>query len=351
MNNNLPALRAMGMPELLDQTILIYRRDFLKFIGIIAIPYIPLVLVQGVLTYFTGSSSGFTANGSIDPLSLASIGGMIIVGIVQFFLVEGVATAAMTRAIADRYIGRNFDILGAYSGLKGSWGRLILALIIMFVLLFLALLWLIVPCAGWLTGIGLSVFLGAAVMPLIAPVVVLEQEGVFSSIRRAWDLARLRFWWLLGYLLVITLFGQLIVTGPVFVVSAGLEAAFSTMDLSLNQTMIWTTIVQTLVGMVSTLLFSPLKLIAITMAYMDLRVRFEGLDLLAPGGNAVEGDDAPDFFVPHAAPSPPKPLVTWLDAGYFTMLSFAAGLLYLLFGPFIMFLGLMFIGLSAQQGL
>jgi hypothetical protein len=39
----LPHLRAMSLPELLDQAIRLYRQNFVKFVGIIAIPYIPLI--------------------------------------------------------------------------------------------------------------------------------------------------------------------------------------------------------------------------------------------------------------------------------------------------------------------
>ena len=72
---------------------------------------------------------------------------------------------------------------------------------------------------GWLTGPGVLFFVGLVVSPLVAPVVALEKLGVMDSIRRAWDLARSRFWWLIGYAFVLTLLGQLIVTGPVYLVS------------------------------------------------------------------------------------------------------------------------------------
>lgn len=325
----LPHLRAMSLPEVLDQAIRLYRQNFMKFVGIIAIPYIPLILIQSVLSYITADS---IHGPSFNPFLIASSLGAVLFGIAQFFLVQGVATAALTRAVADAYTGQPVDIIDSYSKLKGSWGRLLFALIFMGLVALAAVVWFVViPCVGWLSGMGLLIFLGIAVYPMVAPVVILENRSVIASVRRAWDLCRQRFWWILGFGFVITMFGQLVVTGPVLMISSVMQSLLTTSNIPLDQQLIFTTVIQTIINMVTNLLYLPLQLTAITVAYIDLRVRFEGLDLILLASEAA-GTVTADIFVPQTAESIPTPLVTSKDFGFFTLLSFAGGIFYFLFG-------------------
>ena len=52
----LPALRPLGPGELLDQAIRLYRRNFLTFIGIIAVVYVPVMVLQTAATTLMSSS-------------------------------------------------------------------------------------------------------------------------------------------------------------------------------------------------------------------------------------------------------------------------------------------------------
>ena len=97
--------------------------------------------------------------------------------LISFVLVQGVATAALTRAVADNYLGRKTDMLEAYQRVGSSWVRLI-GVIILMVFVYIALsIWLIVPCVGWISGPGILVYVAGVIGPLIAPVVVLEHMG------------------------------------------------------------------------------------------------------------------------------------------------------------------------------
>ncbi len=324
----LPVLRAMGLPELLDQAIRLYRQNFVKFVGIIAIPYIPLILIQGVLSYFTTGA----LRQPMNPFLMASSVGTMIVSFAQFLLIQGVATAALTRAVADVYTGKSADIIGSYKNLKGSWGRLVFALLFMSLVFLAAVIWFILPCIGWISGIGLLIFLAMAVLPMIAPVVVLEQRSVLASIRRAWDLTRMRFWWLIGFGFVINLFGQLVVTGPVLIIDAGLQAVLTSSNVPLDQQLIWSTVIQTLVGMVTNLFYLPLQLTAITVAYIDLRVRFEGLDLILQAAEPLGSASLDTVFLPQTAETAWAPFITGKDFGYFILLTIAGVVIYFLFG-------------------
>ena len=76
----LPMIRPMTLAELLDRSIRLYRQNFLKFIGIFAIPYIPLMLAQGGLSFFTSTSmlSGIKTDPSnpFNPAMMTAFAGM-----------------------------------------------------------------------------------------------------------------------------------------------------------------------------------------------------------------------------------------------------------------------------------
>ena len=214
----LPVIRPMTLAELLDRAIRLYRQNFFKFIGIFAIPYIPLALLQAALSLFTTNTmTGAVGQGNTSPEELifsapwiAAISGSLLIAFVQFIIVQGVATAALTRAVANNYTGKPVGILDSYRTLSTSWLKLVGALTLISILSIILVVWLIIPCVGWFSGPGMLFFLGLVVTPLVAPIITLENNGVLASLRRAWDLARSRFWWLVGCALVLAVFGWLV---------------------------------------------------------------------------------------------------------------------------------------------
>jgi hypothetical protein len=329
-------IRPMSLAELLDRAIGLYRRNFFKFIGIIAIPLIPLNILQMVVSYFTNSSLTTRAQSGTNPFSaevLLGYAGMLVIGFFQFILVQGIGTAALTRAIADNYTGQQVGILDSYDRIGKSWLSLIVALILMAVIFIPAYIWtFFIPCVGWITGPGLLIFLYLAVLPLISPVVVLENPGATGALRRAWDLARSRFWWLLGCALVLYLFGWLIVQGPVLLLTFLLSTLLQAYPLLMEQQLIVSTILQSLTTLFTSLLYLPIQITLMTLVYFDLRARSEGLDLAMQ--LSVEPQNEIDVVpLPDIAAQSPAPFLTTTDAGRFALLSLAVVALYgLLFG-------------------
>jgi hypothetical protein len=87
-----------------------------------------------------------------------------ILVLVQVFLVQGVATGALARAVGDNYLGRKVGIIDAYRGIGKSWLSLLGALLFLGIVFFIVWLWwIIVPCVGWFTGLGMIVFLMGAI--------------------------------------------------------------------------------------------------------------------------------------------------------------------------------------------
>ena len=329
-----PAFHPMKLSELLDQAVRLYRRNFLQFIGIVAIPYIPLILIQAVSSVLMTSSLPQIASAT-DPSAIFTNGrywlglaGTLLFGILYLFLIQGLATAGLTRAISDSYTGQPVGIFSSYRRLGSSPVRLLGALLWMGLIGLGVFIWLIIPCVGWVSGPGLLAFLFAIVLPLVAPVVVLENNGVFASVRRAWDLGRTRFWWLIGFALILYLFALLVISGPSVLISSALRFFMLSGSTPLDQQLTLTTVLQTLVSMITGLLYLPLQLSAMTVVYFDLRVRSEGLDLALQAAPAAE--PAPTL-VPAVAPSGSQSrLITGRDIGNFILLSIGILVLYAL---------------------
>src|SRR5207253_4598999 len=111
-----------------------------------------------------------------SPAYLASQAGALIITIVSFVLVQGVATAAITRAVADNYLGRPTGFSEAYRRIGQSWLPLLGTLFLAAILGIGLFIWFLVPCVGWATGLGVLAFYGAVIVPLVAPIVVLEHK-------------------------------------------------------------------------------------------------------------------------------------------------------------------------------
>lgn len=337
--STLPTLRPLGLGELLDQAIRLYRRNFLTFIGIIALVYVPVMVLQTASTTLLSSSMlGFASSSPDEIFSNYAywIGMFSTLGVafIQFILVQGIATGALTRAVADNYLGSRTGILDAYRGIRGSWLKLVGALLFLGLVLIGVTIWWMVPCIGWFTGLGMLAFLMAAINPLVAPAVVLEGQNAIDAVRRAWSLARRRFWPLLGYVVILYLFSLLVVNGPVAIVSFALTGAFESINDPTTQLVV-RSIVQSLVSLVGILIYYPLQMTAFTLIYLDLRVRTEGFDLAL---QTIDTSRSRNLTQAMAAPGmqSTERLITGQDLGNFAILTLAATGIYIFFFSFIM---------------
>lgn len=297
-------LRPRTIGELLDQAIRLYRNNFLTFLGIIALMQIPLALIQLAINYFTlwnpGGELGPMGDSLyVDPSMLALAGAMsnFVIAIVQLLLVNGIAAAALTRAIGNSFLGEKVGVLDAYRRVSKSLVSVVGAILLLVLLSIPLVVWTLVPCVGWLTGPGVMMFLWWMVLPLIAPAVVLERRKAWNAIGRAWTLVMKRFWWLLGFNLILWTFSFLVVIGPVLLVSLFFQSqvldSFAASGVGQYSTLEF--VVQTLISMVLGLLVFPVQSAGFILAYFDLRTRFEGFDLAlltrqAEGGETEAGE-------------------------------------------------------------
>ncbi|WP_420631454.1 hypothetical protein [Candidatus Leptofilum sp.] len=323
-------LRPLSMAQLLDRAIRLYRKNFLLFIGIVAVAQIPATAVNMIGLWLAPAPViGFNPAATVTDVWLQTFESMgfgnnpwVWLGRLVTLLLVQLATAAMTKAVAENYLGHKIGLFDAYrkigrSGLTLLWATFLSLLVI----IGLVVWWVIVPCLGWLTGLGMIFYFGLVVLPLIAPIVVLEKRSARTAIQRAWDLSRRRFWWLIGFMLLLGLFGQLIVTGPALLsvlivegaIGSGLDAATASL-------------VQQVIDLLLTLIYLPLQLTCVTLLYFDVRVRTEGFDLallaLSEGASA-------DNLAATAPTTDGNATPKWEEMGYFALIEVAFVVLYI----------------------
>ena len=269
---------------------------------------------------------------------------LVLIGIASFILIQVIGTAALVKSVTNYLTGQSTDILEAYNNTSAGWGRLLLTALVIALVFLAALVWsILVPCIGWLTGPSILIFLTWAIGPLTIPIVVLEKKGGSAALRRAWDLVRRYFWRVLGFVLLLMIFCQIIITGPTTLVQFLLTSALANTEDVAAQT-IMQSIILSIVGLIFGLLYNPLQFTAFTLLYFDLRVRTEGFDLaiLAQQASSEVANAPLDYntLIAHSPPPETGPLLTRSDYGKFALISIIAIGLYLLIFIAIMFLAL-----------
>ena len=294
-------LRPLHLGEILDATIRLYRRNFWLFVAIITLAEIPYVLVQVALPLIYPQSGGTES----DIFSLR----WWVINSANFFVrwlfVDGIGTLALSYAISQRYLQQFAGLLDIYQRV----GRSLFGLAgVMFILpgLFLAIIiWGWVPCFGWISGWGILIFLTVAVMPLIPAALVIERQPSLKAFLRAWDLSRRRFFWLMGFNLVLAIFSWILVSGP-SLVATGLLASLVDKSLVTNTDVIYS-VIWSVSGTLFNMLFLPIQIGAWTLTYYDLRVRYEAFDL------ALQVVDEPEETNRLVQLPPPAKWFSWKD--------------------------------------
>ncbi|HRI57581.1 MAG TPA: hypothetical protein PK170_10855 [Anaerolineae bacterium] len=339
------SLRPLGVGEILDRAVRLYRRHFFTFIGIIALVQVPLVLAQMALNIL--SLQTLNRPGETSPeLLLATSIGIMMLSVLGYIFVQSLGTAALTRAIADSYLGRPVSLGGAYRKIGPVWRTVIAAMILVMLLaLGLTAWWLLVPCVGWLTGLGMLLFLMMVISPMVAPVIVVERQRAGASLRRAWDLARRRFWPVVGFVLVLTLLVAVFMVIPSLLAQSLVSFGLIPMGGSFLQQQMLSTLLGSLIGLALGLIIVPFQLTAMTLLYFDLRIRTEGFDLavlaasleqpLTPPASeeplavAPAAEVSPADVALQSPPAPRTSLITGQELAYFLLLTIGLAAVYI----------------------
>jgi Membrane domain of glycerophosphoryl diester phosphodiesterase len=275
-------LRQMGIGELIDAAVKLYRRDWLALMGIVAFVLVPVTFLQFWITQTTLEPlMANTTPTEADLLQFAAVALVFVV--VQLLIVQPFLVAAITRAAADAYMGEAVTIGGTY--------RYALAKLpaILWITILTAGIAIVAAAAGILAivlgvaiggGIGIPVVVAGAILVIVlptiafvrlavaAPVVVVEDVRGTAAVGRSWRLTKGHFWRLLGLLILSALIagiGSLIITIPTEAIAFALGPNG------------WP--VSALGTVLATVLITPFSVLIVVLLYFDLRIRKEGFDI------------------------------------------------------------------------
>ena len=263
LNSMSNLLRPLSTGELLDRTFSIYRRNFVLFFTIAALPQ--LLIFGGQLGFVLASGKTLTATtfGAADGLLLVAY---VLIGVIVLVFVTSAAQVATINALASMYMDQPTSIGAAFASIKGKVAR---TAGVMFVTTFAI-------------GLGFIAFIAPGIIlalrwALVLPCTVLEGTGGADSRSRSTFLTEdFRGRIFLIVFLYFVLFYLLSILGVMpLAIGAGIQAARA----HSQQFPVWYFALSYLVNFGVASLVSPILTIALTLQYFDGRIRKEGYDL------------------------------------------------------------------------
>lgn len=281
-----PALRPLGIGDIVDRVFTVYRAVPLVLLALAAIPYLVLVLLLGAVgLLFAERLLGLGP--FLDPAAppdrlppadviaaIVVIGAVAAIGAIATALVQ---SAALMHAASERYLGRVPSVAGSL----GAGLRVALPLLGMGIAAFLAFvaLWAVLTIAAalvrewwafvlaFLAALVGTFYLAASWM--VAPAVVtLERAGPLRALARAWRLSEGHRWRVLALVLLLIIL-QLVLS---VLLSTVFLAAFAIDEVP-------RIVLQQLVNLAASIAWAPIYWGTFAIFYYDLRVRKEAFDL------------------------------------------------------------------------
>ena len=248
-------VRPLSLGEILDRTFQFYRKEFVLFIGIAAIPQLVAMMLRiGLLAMKQSNSAGVV---------LAALVGLLVVLIVNL-IATAFSQAATSVAVSEMYLGRKTTIGQAFGAIRGRIGSIAGILIGLGIFYVMGFVLLIIP--------GIYMML---IWALAIPAAVIEDLG-FAECR---DRSKLLTEGAKGRMSVIYLLVTTVTYGVLFGMGMLLGlAGVATLGKGFAQTFTYQ-VANEIVTFVGTTLVGPIGLIAFTIAYYDQRVRKEGFDI------------------------------------------------------------------------
>ncbi len=260
-----PRLRPLGVGDLLDEIIRLYRNHFLLLAGISAVVLAPLAFLEYLWRTFLLHPEGLQ-QGSLSSLSAAGIGSGVW-GILSW-LASVAVNLAITYAVSEIYLGRDPTLGSAFAGGLRRFG----AAVGLAVVLGLA----VILMAVTIVGIPFAIYFGVC-WALSFQAFVLEGLGIRAAMGRSRALVRGTWWRVLGIAILIGIIGSILafviglLNGVVDIVllfarSSGLGLAFLS-------------VLAFIVNLAAQVFTAPIWYCGAVLLYYDLRVRKEGFDL------------------------------------------------------------------------
>jgi hypothetical protein len=247
-------LRPLSLGELLDRSFFLYRKNFLLFAGLTALPHLVLL--------------GFQL-GEVGMQKWMGVGAGLVWTLATYALTLGVTAAsqgATVIAVSHVHLGRPVTIAESFAGIKGRIFYLALIMIGYGIGVGIGFLLLIVP--GIILGL---------MWALTIPVAVLEDTGLRDSVNRSAELTKgsrgrvfviyVLFVIMLWILYLAWMFPVLLIVG------------LAAQKHHVVGVPLWTQLAIPIGSFISQSLAGPLMTIGFSLLYYDQRVRKEAFDL------------------------------------------------------------------------
>lgn len=291
-------MRPMGIADILDETVELYKSSFVLLVGIAAVMHVPYSILE---TWQTNRMMAMVAPSGQPPTSpsaaFAALG-MAVLGLAYLLLLSPFVTGALTFAISERYLSRQVSIAGSFKRVfrLAMFGRLLLAIGIKMVVVAVPAMLLAVAfglgTVGAMTSstglIVLAVVLGLLGLPAAGAAIylllrlsvletslVVENSGIGLALTRTWSLMRgnlLKCFVLVVIAGAVTFLLQMILQQPTkAVIASGIAKGVSASFVIV--------IIDALIAAVSSAVLAPVLSIVTILLYYDIRIRKEGFDL------------------------------------------------------------------------
>ncbi len=299
MKERMRRMRPMGIADILDETVELYKTSFVLLVGIAAFIHVPYAILQRY--FLTQQMAIMTTTQSADiEKSMNAMFGTLAVALIAwvYLLVTGpIVTGALTYAISERYLDRKATILGSFKRVLSAsiFWRLLLAI-------FLKTAAVMVPVGVVMVGIALVAFAatvsstGLILIPvlivfglagafaaaylalrlaLLEVAIVVERQGIGHSLTRAWNLMPGSMLKCLALFVIAGLVSSVVewvCTSP----TQGIIMASVATGGKASQAVL---ILHTAIGAIASTALAPVMSIVAILLYYDIRIRKEGFDL------------------------------------------------------------------------
>jgi hypothetical protein len=272
-------LRPLSLGEILDRTFSLYRRHFLLFLGITALPQL-LVLALNLVQSMRMEIPATRTPAPVEQLQSSGLMAFsfvgFFVGLIVYLVAYLFAQGGTVFAVSELYLGRQTSIGASLSRMRGQLGSLFGVILLNGLAVMVATIFLIIP----------GIYLACRLITCI-PAALLEDLGPRASLERSFRLTKDNAGrsFVIFLLYFIMLYAAILLFMFPFLFMAGLSAkepGMMRLWLSLSQ-----------VGnSIAAVLVSPFLTIATAVFYYDLRVRKEAFDLqvmMNPSGTIPSG--------------------------------------------------------------
>jgi hypothetical protein len=292
-------LRPLPLGELLDETFKLYRRHFSVIAGVALVIILPNLIISLISGSYRANPVTYlqqVLQNANDPAALQAVQArqqqytsspLYLLSFPIAILMIPFTVGALYRAATSLAAGNVETIGSVLAGTArryfGIWGIVLLAALVGFGLGLIWTVFVILVLARASAAAILTVGAIGIVITLIVtwvlvrwsvatPALFAEGVGPVTAIGRSWNLVRDNWWRTVGIVIIVAIMVFLI-QSALSVLFTGMAAVVPGLSEDLRAGLVTT--VATLVDA----LVSAITPIAITMLYLDLRVRKEGLDL------------------------------------------------------------------------